>query len=116
MVGLQKEFGGKGPTRTRTHWAGHDMLIVLMRGGFTSAEETMYQGGRGLAVRDARHSFQDVMEERTKQLIWALTGREVVAFMTASHQSPDLMTVIFVLSPTEQDSPAAAQDQVAPEG
>jgi uncharacterized protein YbcI len=115
MVGLQKEFGGKGPTKARSYWAGDDMLVVLMGGGYTSAEETLYQGGRGSAVRDSRHAFEDVMEQRMREVIQGLTGREVIAFMSASHQSPDLTLEAFVLAPTETESPASATDQTSPE-
>ena len=116
IVGLHKEYAGKGPTNVKTYWAGKDMLVVLMGGGYTSAEETLYQGGEGKTVRDARSAFEDVMEQRMNEIIHGLTGREVVAFMSASHQSPDLTLEAFVLVPTEPDSPATAPDQSAPEG
>ena len=54
MVALQKEFSGKGPERCKAYWAGPDMLVIVMGGGYTAAEETLYQSGRGNAVRDSR--------------------------------------------------------------
>lgn len=114
MVRLQKEFAGKGPTRAKTYWAGDDMLVVLMGGGFTAAEQTLYEGGRGEAVRNARSAWEDVMEQQMRELILEMTGREVVAFMSTSHQSPDLVLEAFVLAPTEAESPTTATDQVSP--
>lgn len=116
MVRLRKEYAGKGPTQAKTYWAGDDMLIVLMGGGYTAAEETLYQEGRGDAVRDSRQAFQEVLEGRMREIIGDMTGREVVAFMSASHQSPDLALEVFVLAPTEPDSPTTARDQTSPEG
>ena len=109
-----KEAGGKGPTKTKSYWAGDDALLVLMGGGYTAAEETIFRGGRGLDVRDSRHAFHDVVQERMSQLIADRTGREVVAFISASHQHPDLTVLIFVLDPTEEDSPLSAPDQSSP--
>jgi len=39
------------------------------------------------------------MEQRMNEIIHGLTGREVVAFMSASHQSPDLTLEAFVACP-----------------
>jgi len=69
MVRLRKEHAGKGPTEAKTYWAGDDMLIVLMGGGYTAAEETLYQEGRGDTVRHSRQAFQDVLEGRMREII-----------------------------------------------
>jgi uncharacterized protein YbcI len=113
LVGLQKEFGGRGPQKCATHWAGTDALLVLMGGGYTRAEETVFQSGRGNAVRDSRHAFQDAMRERMIETVQRLTGRTVTAFMSASHQSPDLNAELFVFEPDQEDPehPLAAEDQ-----
>lgn len=112
MVKLQKEFAGKGPTKARTYWAGTDTLLTVMGGGYTAAEQTLYAGGERNTVRNARRAFQDVMEERMRALIEGATGRKVLAFLSASHQEPDLVAELFVLEPQEeQDSPVRAEDQ-----
>ena len=113
MVALQKEFSGKGPERCKAYWAGPDMLVIVMGGGYTAAEETLYQSGRGNAVRDSRREFEDAMQQRVSTMIKGLTGRQVAAFMSASHQDPDLTVELFVLEPKVEDSeqPLAAEDQ-----
>ncbi len=50
-----------------------------------------------MPVGAARHAFQDTMEGRLTEVIERLTGREVAAFMAASHQGPDLQIEAFVL-------------------
>jgi uncharacterized protein YbcI len=49
IVGLHKEFYGKGPNKARTYLQ-DDMVLVLMRGGFARVEETLMREGRGDAV------------------------------------------------------------------
>lgn len=114
MVALTKQYAGKGPTKCKTYWAGTDLLIVLMGGGFTTAEQTLFEGGRSSAVQDARAAYQATMRERMSALVERLTGRRVVAFMSASHQQPDLACELFVFEPREPDHPALAHDQVEP--
>ena len=111
MVALQKQFAGKGPTQTRSGWVGDDMLVVLMGGGYTIAEETLYQSGRGGAVRDSRNALHDAMRQRMGDIIYRLTGREVIAYMSDFHQSPDLALAAFVLAPTEPNHPALADSE-----
>ena len=48
MVKLLKEYYGVGPTQAKTYY--HDDLVVcLMRGGFTRVEQTLLEGGRTTA-------------------------------------------------------------------
>lgn len=90
IVGVFRDFTGKGPSHCKTHWAGPDLLVVLLGGGYMLAEQTLYEGGRGMAVRDSRHALQDTLEARMSAVIEGLTGRTVEAFMSSSHPSPDL--------------------------
>jgi uncharacterized protein YbcI len=112
MVGIQKQLAGKGPTKARTHWAGSDTLVVVLGGGFTTAEQTLYEGGRGNAVRDARIAFHDTVQERMKALIKAATGREVIACISGSHQNPDLVSVVFVLEPRDEEASNGSEPNV----
>jgi uncharacterized protein YbcI len=96
LVHLVKEHADRGPTKCRTY-IDDDLVIVLMRGGFSKLENTLFEDGRFLDVRTVRHAFQDTMEGRFTEVIERLTGREVAAFMSASHQRPDLQIEVFVL-------------------
>jgi uncharacterized protein YbcI len=106
FVRLLKEHGGRGPTRCRTY-VDDDLVIVLLRGGFSGMENTLFEDGKWLDVRSMRHAFQDTMEGRLTEVIERLTGREVAAFMSASHQHPDLQIEAFVLDggTVPEDSP-----------
>lgn len=74
IVQLHKEFYGKGPTKAKTYF-NEDLVVVLMRGGFTQVEETLLQEGRGDSVMQQREDFQEVMLERFVEVIEHETGR-----------------------------------------
>jgi len=100
MVALLKSFYGVGPTQTKTYY--HDDLVVcLMRGGFTRVEQTLLEGGRTAAVIQQRMEFQEVMRERFTSVIESATGRHVVGFMSGNQQDPDMICEVFVLAPTD---------------
>jgi uncharacterized protein YbcI len=101
VVRLLRDFAGKGPTTCKAHWAGPDILVVMLRGGYTTAEQTLFEGGHGESVRESRMRLQDTLEARMSAMIEELTGRKVIAFMNASHQDPDLTAELFVLEPQD---------------
>jgi hypothetical protein len=45
MVGLKKEYFGRGPTAAKA-WLLDDYIFVAMEGGLTRNEETLLGGGR----------------------------------------------------------------------
>jgi uncharacterized protein YbcI len=76
IVQLHKEYYGRGPTKAKTYYE-DDLVVVLMRGGFTRVEETLLREGRGDSVIQQRMDFQEVMVERFEQVIEEETGRKV---------------------------------------
>jgi uncharacterized protein YbcI len=114
VVQLFKEFYGRGPEKAKTYYNG-DLVVVLLRGGFTRVEETLLKGGRGASVIQQRADFQDVMADQFIEVIEQETGRKVLAMMSASHQHPDLLGEMFVLEtsdvlmdePTSNSAPEA---------
>lgn len=100
MVGLIREFYGRGPTRTKSYYQ-DDLVVCVLRGGFSRVEQTLLDGGRGAAVIEQRMEFQDVMRSRFTDVIEQATGRPVIGFMSGNQQSPDLMCEVFVLGPTD---------------
>jgi uncharacterized protein YbcI len=111
IVQLHKEFYGRGPERAKTYYNG-DLVVVLMRGGFTRVEETLLREGRGGSVAQQRTDFQEVMAHRFSRVIEDATGRKVIAMMSSSHQHPDLLGQMFVLESADvlkdEEPPAAA--------
>jgi uncharacterized protein YbcI len=96
IVGLFKEYYGRGPADCRTYLE-PDLVVVVMTGGYHAAEQTLFEAGKWHEVRQARMSWQDTMQVRFIETIERLTQREVKAFMSANHQSPDVTVELFVL-------------------
>ena len=99
VVTLFRECTGKGPEHCKAHWAGENTVLVLLAGGFTGAERTLFEAGHGEAVQAQRRILHGVLTDRLTAAVEELAGRRAVAFMSASHQEPDLTAEIFVLEP-----------------
>ncbi len=100
MVSLLKEYYGVGPTQAKTYYL-EDLVVCLLRGGFTRVEQTLLEGGRTSAVIQQRMEFQEVMRPRFISVIEDATGRRVVGFMSGNQQDPDMICEVFVLAPTD---------------
>jgi uncharacterized protein YbcI len=100
MVALLKEFYGRGPTRAKSYYE-DDLVVCVLRGGFSRVEQTLLAGGRGQAVIQQRMEFQEVMRERFAKVIEDATGKRVIGFMSGNQQDPDLMCEVFILAPTD---------------
>ena len=97
---LLKDYYGRGPTQAKTYYE-DDLVVCLLRGGFTRVEQTLLDGGRGHAVIQQRMEFQEVMRERFEAVIEQATGRRVVGFMSGNQQDPDMICEVFILTPTD---------------
>jgi len=100
MVALLKEYYGVGPTQAKTYYQ-DDLIVCVLRGGFTRVEQTLLDGDRGRAVIEQRMVFQEVMRQRFEAVIQHATGRSVIGFMSGNQQEPDMICEVFVLSPTD---------------
>ena len=114
LVGLLKEFYGRGPTRTKSYYE-DDLVVCVLRGGFSRVEQTLLEGGRGPSVIQQRMDFQDLMRKRFEAVIEEATGRRVIGFMSGNQQDPDLMCEVFILAPTDlvEDHEMPRQQQLA---
>ncbi len=100
MVALLKEFYGRGPSRVKSYYE-DDLVVCLLRGGFSRVEQTLFDGGRGQSVIQQRMEFQDLMRARFEGVIRYATGRRVIGFMSGNQQDPDIMCEVFILAPTD---------------
>jgi uncharacterized protein YbcI len=97
LVALLKEFHGRGPTGAKSYFQ-DDLVVCVLRGGFSRVEQTLLDEGRGSAVIQQRMEFQDVMRSRFEEVIERATGRKVIGFMSGNQQDPDLMCEVFILA------------------
>jgi uncharacterized protein YbcI len=96
MVGLMKDFYGKGPTKAKT-FLNDNYVFCVMEGGLTRNEETLIQRGHEDLVRNYRLRFQEAMEEPTVEAIQRITGRNVIGYHSQIVFNPERAFEIFVL-------------------
>ncbi len=99
MVRAQKTFFGKGPTEAKSYIL-DDLLIIVMRGGMTTAEKTMLEFGQHDLVRQFRQLFENEMTERLTDMIERLTGRKVLTYQSQVMFGPDIVVEMFVFDST----------------
>ncbi len=107
MVRAQKQFFGKGPTEAKSYML-DDFLLIVMRGGLTTAEKTMLEFGQPDQVRQFRQLFENEMTEKLTSMVEQLTGRKVLNYQSQIMFDPDLVVEMFVF-----DSAGDSQDRVA---
>ncbi len=108
IVGLLREYTGRGPMKARTTLR-DNLVVVLLEQTLTKGEQVLVQKGRGENVLTLRHEYQEAMRDEASAKIAEITGRKVIAMMSANHLDPDLGVELFVLDgPPENHISAVA--------
>ena len=95
MVRAQKKYFGKGPVQAKSYFL-DDMLIIVMKGGLTTAEKTMLKFGEDDKVRDFRQVFENQMAENLTGMVEEMTGRKVLTYQSQIMFGPDRVVEMFV--------------------
>jgi uncharacterized protein YbcI len=106
MVRLYKEMFGRGPTRSRTHFAGPDTIVSTLEDSLTQTERNMVAMGEHHRLRDIRMFFQYASEAEFREAVERLTGRKVRAFVSGMDTVNDVATEIFYLEPESNNGGA----------
>ncbi|MGH2887438.1 MAG: Na-translocating system protein MpsC family protein [Solirubrobacteraceae bacterium] len=103
VVGVLREYTGRGPTKARTTIR-DNVVLVMLEQTLTKGEQVLVDKRRGDRVLALRREYQEAMREATSARVAELTGRTVIAMMSANHLNPDLGAEIDVLdgSPNPQ--------------
>src|SRR4051794_7458409 len=96
MVGLKKEYYGRGPTAAKA-WVLDNYVFVALEGGLTPNEETLLADGKVDVVRSYRLSFQESMEQVTVAAVEEILGRRVLAYHSQIVFDPTRSFEIFVM-------------------
>jgi uncharacterized protein YbcI len=99
MVHLYKELFGRGPTKTRTSYAGPDLLVTTLENSLTRVERTMADAGEHERLRDLRMHFQYLGEDDFVEAVERITGRKVRAFVSGMDTRRDVASELFYLEP-----------------
>jgi uncharacterized protein YbcI len=98
MVGLKKEFYGKGPTAAKTYF-NDDWVFVVLEGGLTRNEETLLANGDHDLVRRVRLRFQEAMRDTIVDAISEIAGRDVLTYYSQILFEPHRTVEMFLLAP-----------------
>jgi uncharacterized protein YbcI len=99
MVAIYKHQFGRGPTKTRSHYAGPDILITTLEDSLTPAERRMVDMGEHQRLRDTRMFFQYASVDEFVGAVEQLTGRKVRAFVSGIDTEQDVSSEVFYLEP-----------------
>jgi len=101
MVGMKKQYYGRGPTAAKA-WLLDDYVFVALEGGLTRSEETLLADGKDDDVRRYRLSFQETMGDTVMAAVAEITGRRVLTYHSQIVFDPARTFEIFVLEPPAQ--------------
>jgi len=110
MVEKQKHRWGRGPKNVKSYMF-DDLVLIVMRGGLTVAEQTMLDFGQHDLVRRFRQTFENEMVAELSAMIEPLTGRRVLTSQSQIMFDPHVVVEIFVLD----HSPGAVERYAATE-
>jgi len=104
---LYKEQFGRGPTKTRSNWAGPDTLIVVLEDTLNHAERNLVKLGEHQRLRETRLFFQYATVREFCEPVERLTGRRVRAFLSGVDTEVEgLSAEMFILHPAGSDAPS----------
>ena len=98
---LHKQFVGRGPKNTTTT-LGPDLVVCVLEGGLTVAEQTLAGTRRHDLVTAQRVGLREAMREAMVAAVEEVTGRRVRSYMSATDHDVMLQTEIFLLFPEVQ--------------
>ena len=96
LVGLKKQYYGRGPTKAKT-FINENYVFCVLEGGLTRNEETLLQAGEEALVREYRLRFQEAMSETTIKAVEEITGCSVIGYHRQIVFGPEYGFEIFVL-------------------
>jgi uncharacterized protein YbcI len=95
---VHKQYVGRGPSNARTTIDG-DVVVCLLEGGFTRAEQTLAENDRDDVVVAGRAGLQEAMRHGLISAVERTLGRPVLSFMSANDAQHNLQVEVFVLAP-----------------
>jgi uncharacterized protein YbcI len=110
IVRLMREYTGRGPMKARTTIR-DNVVLVMLEQTLTKGEQVLVEKGRGENVLALRHEYQEAIRQESSEKVAELTGRGVIAMMSANHLVPDLAAEIYVL-----DGPPVNREGTSPDG
>lgn len=99
MVRLHKQAFGRGPTKASAHFAGADILIVLLADTTTIAEHNLLALGEAQRLREQRLFHEHALEDEMRSLVERILDRRTIAFVPGFDAHHDVAAVMLTLEP-----------------
>jgi len=100
MVALFKQAFGRGPTKARAQFAGHDTLLVILESSLTVAERNLVAIGEHRRLREARLFLSQALEDECRAIVEQALGRKTLAYVSGIDTARDVTINLFTLEPT----------------
>jgi uncharacterized protein YbcI len=98
VVRLHKELSGRGPSKARTYIS-DDLVVCVLRGGFTTPEQTLLQHGKADMVVRQRQALAGALRQPLIDTVERLVGRRVTGFTSGLQPDGEISTEVFLLEP-----------------
>jgi uncharacterized protein YbcI len=109
MVGIFKDYFGRGPSVAKTYF-NDDLVFCVLQGTMTRAERTLIEEGKADQVRELRDSFRTLFRQQAVPVVEELVGRRVIAFLGDHGVDPDWAIECFVLEPASNSHDPSRKD------
>ena len=91
---------------TATTYINDNVVLCVLENILTEHEDARIDAGSSGEVIDARVAFQTDTEDEFTEAVERLTGRRVVAFMSADQTAPGVAAELFLLDASPSDTTA----------
>ncbi len=104
LVALHKEQFGRGPTRSRTEFAGPDVTVTILYDALLPAETALVEMGEALRVQESRIFFEEATRSRFIETIERIVSRKVRSFHSTCDARSGVVIELAILEPRESSS------------
>jgi uncharacterized protein YbcI len=97
MVRAYKDALGRGPNKSRVHFARADTLVVVLENTMTVGERTLASLGEVERLRAHRLVLTTALEDRFRSIVERALGRRTLAFVSGFDAQRDVAVELFTL-------------------
>jgi uncharacterized protein YbcI len=101
IVGLFREYYGRGPTKAKTYLLDDAYVVCVLHDTMTTVEQTLVKSGQGRLVREVRLTFQEALADSFVGVVEKATGRRVATYHSQLTLDPDVGIEFFMLEPRD---------------
>jgi uncharacterized protein YbcI len=96
VVGIHREFVGRGPTKAQSFFRGN-VVVVVLNEVMTAGERMLVAGRRRAVATSMRRELHETMRPDLARAVEELTGAAVEALVVDSDVDADTTVALFVL-------------------